>query len=141
MTVLERVAYIQGMFDGLGLDKESSKEAKILAEMLDALKQAGEELEALSDGLSDVESAVYFDGDDDYDGCFDDEDDEDGCCCGHHHHHHHGHAHDSFLEAACPSCGEQLAIDESVLEAGTIVCPACGQKFAVSVDDDEDDSE
>jgi len=147
MTVLEKVAYIQGMFDGLELDKESSKEAKILSELLDVLKQVGEELNTLSDGLSDVESTVYFDGDDD--DCGEDygEDEEDECCCGHHHHHHHGCGHggqeDSFYEAACPGCGEHLAIDESVLEAGTIVCPACGQKFAVSVEDghEEEDPE
>ena len=36
----------------------------------------------------------------------------------------------------CPSCGETLVIDDTVLEAGTGDCPACGQKFAISFDGD-----
>ena len=70
MTVSEKIAYIQGMFDGMDLDKSESKEARILAEVLDVLKEIGdqledidatldeygEEIDAISDDLSDVEA-------------------------------------------------------------------------------------
>ncbi|HJH62434.1 MAG TPA: zinc-ribbon domain-containing protein [Firmicutes bacterium] len=129
MTISEKVAYIQGLFDGMGLDKSESGESRILAEMLEVLKQVGEqldsvdatldefgeEIDALSDDLSDVEEAV-----------FDDEGDEDELD-------------EDFFEVDCPNCGNQLVIDDEVLEAGAVDCPACGQKFALSFDDDQDD--
>ena len=132
MTISEKVAYIQGLFDGMGLDKSESGESRILAEMLEVLKQVGEqldsvdatldefgeEIDALSDDLSDVEEAVFDDEADD-----EAEVDED------------------FFEVACPNCGEDLVIDDGVLEAGAVDCPACGQKFALSFDEDEEDSQ
>ncbi len=138
MTVTEKVAYIQGLYDGMGLDKSGSSEAKLISEMLDVLKEIGEELEnmdasldamgeeldAVSDDLSDVEKVVF------------DEDDDGECCCGH------DHGLDGELEpleADCPNCGEHLLIDESVLEEGSIECPACGQKFAVSIEDEQEE--
>ena len=45
MTISEKVAYIQGMFDGMDLDKSDSKETRILSEMLDVLKEIGAQLE------------------------------------------------------------------------------------------------
>ena len=127
MTISEKVAYIQGLFDGMGLDKAESGEAKILAEMLDVLKEVGaqletvdatldefgEELDAVSDDLADVEEAVFEDDEDEEDDDLDDD----------------------FFEVACPNCGEDLVIDDEVLSAGTIDCPVCGQKFALSFDE------
>ena len=70
----------------------------------------GEEIDAISDDLSDVEKAV-----------FDEDDDDDDCCCG---------------DEDCPNCGDTLMIDESVLEEGVIQCPGCKQKFALDLSDD-----
>lgn len=132
MTIIEKVAYIQGMFDGMELDKSESKEARILAEMLDLLKEIGaeledvdatldefsEEIDAISDDLADVEEVVFED---------DDEEDDDEDC---------EDLDEDFFEVACPNCGEDLVIDDAVLEAGAIDCPACGEKFALSFDDE-----
>ncbi len=137
MTISEKVAYIQGLFDGLGLDKSDKGETKILSEMLDVLKEIGaeleevdatldeygEEIDALSDDLSDVEDAVFEDDDDENDDDLDDLDDDD------------------FFEVSCPNCGEDLVIDDAVLEAGSIDCPACGEKFALSFDDEEENED
>ena len=115
--------------DGMDLDKADSKEARILSEILDVLKEVGdqldnvdatldefsEEIDAISDDLSDVEEVVFDDEDDDDEDFDEDEDD--------------------FFEVECPNCGEDLVIDDEVLEAGTIDCPACGQKFSLSFDD------
>ena len=135
MTISEKVAYIQGMFDGMGLDKSENGEAKILAEMLDVLKEIGdqldtvdatldefgEEIDAISDDLADVEAIVS------------DEDDEDDCCCDHEL------DDEDFFEVDCPNCGEGLVIDDEVLEAGVIDCPKCGQKFALDFDGEDDE--
>ncbi len=133
MTISEKVAYIQGLFDGMGLDKADKGETKILSEMLDVLKEIGaeleevdatldeygEEIDAISDDLSDVEDAVFEDEDDEDD----DLDDDD------------------FFEVSCPNCGEDLVIDDAVLEAGSIDCPACGEKFALSFEDEDGDGD
>ena len=130
MTISEKVAYLKGLAEGLNIDTEKSKEGKLISVMIGILEEIGmsiedleentvalgEEIDAISDDLSDVEKAV-----------FDDEDeDDDDCCCDD----------DDFFEVDCPNCGETLMIDESVLEEGVIQCPGCKQKFALDLSDD-----
>lgn len=94
------------------------------------------EVEALADGmesmaedLSDVETVI-----------FDEEDeDENGCCgsCS-------ALDDDDFFQIACPSCGADIVIDESVLDIGEVTCPNCGDKFSLDLTDepvDEDEPE
>lgn len=136
MTITEKVAYIQGLFDGLKLDTEKSGEARILSEVLDVLREAGqqldgmeaamdqfdEELDALGDSVAELEEAVFEDDDDDEDfGGFD----EDG---------------EDFFEVPCPTCGEDLVVDDEALAAGVVDCPACGGKFALSFEDEENEA-
>ena len=130
MTISEKVAYLKGLAEGLDLDTSKSKEAKLISVMIGILEEIGmsiedleentvalgEELDAVSDDLSDVEKAV-----------FEDEDEDDDCCCD---------EDDDFFEVDCPNCGETLVIDESVLEEGVIQCPSCKQKFALDLSDD-----
>ena len=139
MTISEKVAYIQGLYDGLGLDGEKSGEARILSEVLDVLKEVGQqldgvdasmdefdaELDALSDTVADLEEAVFDDEeeDDGFDGFEDDELDED------------------FFEIPCPSCGEDLVVDDEALAAGVVDCPVCGGRFALSFEDEGDGSD
>ena len=134
MTISEKVAYIQGLYDGLGLDGEKSGEARILSELLDVLREVGlqldgmdatldqfdKELDTLEDTVSDLEDAV-----------FDDEDEDDACLDGC------GDLDEDFFEIPCPSCGEDLTVDDEALAAGVVDCPACGGKFALSFDDEK----
>ena len=85
MTISEKVAYLKGLAEGLDIDTEKSKEGKLISVMIGILEEVGlsiedleentvalgEEIDALSDDLSDVEQLV-----------FEDEDEEDGCGCG-----------------------------------------------------------
>ncbi len=136
MTISEKVAYLKGLAEGLDIDTEKSKEGKLISVMIGILEEVGlsiedleentvalgEEIDALSDDLSDVEQLV-----------FEDEDDEDGCGCG---------CEDGdFFETDCPSCGETLVIDAGVLDEGVIQCPSCKQKFALDLDDSDCDCE
>ena len=130
MTISEKVAYLKGLAEGLNIDIEKSKEGKLISVMIGILEEIGmsiedleenaealgEEIDAISDDLSDVEKAVFED----------EEEDDDDCCCDD----------DDFFEVECPNCGETLMIDESVLEEGVIQCPGCKQKFALDLSDD-----
>lgn len=136
MTITEKVAYIQGLFDGLKLDTEKSGEARILSEVLDVLREVGqqldgmdaamdqfdEELDALGDSVAELEEAV-FDDEDEEDGDFGGFEDDD----------------EDFFEIPCPTCGEDLVVDDEALAAGVVDCPACGGKFALSFEDEKDE--
>ena len=144
MTISEKVAYLKGLAEGLKLDPEESKEAKLLSVMMDILEDVGltitdleenalalgDEIDELSDDLADVEEIIYDDDLLDDDLCDDD------CCC---HHHHHGD--DDFFELECPNCSEDLVIDAGVLEQGSITCPSCGEKFSLEIPDEDDDED
>jgi len=142
MTISEKVAYLKGLAEGLNIDTEKSKEGKLISVMIGILEEIGlsiedleentvalgEEIDAISDDLSDVESVVFEE----------DDEDDDGCCC--------GDDDDDFFEVECPNCKETLVIDEDVLESGVIQCPSCKEKFALDLsdcdcccDEDEDD--
>lgn len=128
MTISEKVAYLKGLAEGLAIDTEKSKEGKLISVMIGILEEIGmsiedleenavalgEEIDALSDDLSDVEEVL-----------FEDEEDECGCGC-----------EDDFFETDCPNCGESLVIDAGVLESGAVQCPSCKEKFAIDLSDD-----
>lgn len=145
MTVSEKVAYLKGLAEGLKLDTET-KEGKLISVIIDTLEDIaleledlsenaldiGDELDAISEDLSDVEE-VLFGGDDDEDD--EDEDDDgcsccdDGCGCG---------DEDCAYEVTCPSCGEDIIIEETDLENGVIICPKCSEKLEFEFDEDDE---
>jgi len=141
MEILEKVAYMKGLAEGLGLDTKT-KEGKLLTVMIDLLDDIALELEdlndaqmeleegldAVSDDLNDVETYIYeMDGefdedeDDDEDEDFDDE--------------------DEVYETTCPNCEEEIFFDETILADGEVACPNCGEKLQFDLselDEDED---
>ncbi len=139
MTINEKVAYLKGLADGLELDKEPSKEGKLLKVIIEVLEEIGftlEELEETDQLLSEGLDAVSEDLEDVEELLFSEDDEEDDCGCGC------GHDHDHFFEVECPQCGTELVVDEDVLEEGAIYCPTCDQTFTLDlVDDDEDDED
>ena len=120
MGITEKAAYIKGLFDGYELNN-TSKEGKIISEMLNlmadmadeiaALKADNRELheyvEELDHDLGEVEEELYFE--DDYDD--EDEYEEDDA---------------EYYEIECPSCGEIVCFDDT-LEEDELICPACGE--------------
>ena len=125
MTISEKVAYLKGLAEGLDLDTEKSKEGKLISVMIGILEEVGlsledmeenalnlgEEIDALSDDLADVESIVYDEDEDD-------EDEEDG------------------FEVECPTCDEPLFIGDDELAEGVVVCPNCDTRFSLDLSDD-----
>ena len=145
MTTAEKVAYLKGLAEGFGTDP-ASKEGKLLTtiidiledlaldleDVMDSVEELEEGLDAVSDDLQDVEDIVY-DEDDDFDDLDDFEDDdfeedEDDEILS---------ADDLVLyEAQCPSCGEFVTFEESVLEQGGIACPNCGENLEFDLSED-----
>ena len=124
MEILEKVAYMKGLAEGLSLDTKT-KEGKLLTVMMDLLEDIALEMEdireeqaeleegmdAISDDLSDVETYLYeMDGEYDED---EEDDDEDG----------------EVYETTCPNCEEEILFDETILEDGCVQCPNCGEKL------------
>ena len=130
MEILEKVAYMKGLAEGLGLDTKS-KEGKLLTVMIDILDDIAlelqdirdeqsdleEGLDAVSDDLSDVESYLY-DLDDEDDEEEDDEDEE-----------------GEVYETTCPNCEEEIFFDETIMADGSVECPNCGEKLEFDLND------
>ena len=131
MTISEKVAYLKGLAEGLNLDTEKSKEGKLISVMIGIMEELamsvedleenalnlGEEIDVLSDDLSDVEDIVF---DEDYDA-------QDEVYV------------DDWFEVECPSCNEPLMIDEEALASGEVECPNCGSRFAMELSDDDEE--
>lgn len=128
MTISEKVAYIKGLAEGMELDTDS-KEGKILSAIIDVLGdmcdeidaldeaqvELAEQLDAVDEDLSDVETIIYEDDDDEYD---DDEYEDD----------------DEVYEVVCPECGDKIYLDEDMLLDGRIDCPNCGTDLEFEFD-------
>lgn len=123
MTYLsEKVSYLKGLAEGLGIN-DDSKEHKIIRAIIDTLEEfadAFSELDAshadlkryvdtINDDLSEVEDEV-FDDDDDY------------------------------VEVECPNCHETVYVDEDLFddEDGEVVCPNCNETIYVKDLKDDD---
>ncbi len=132
MEIMEKIAYLKGMADGLKLDKKEGKLLKALVDVLedlameqldmkDTLDEVGDGLDVVSDDLEDVEKVVYGE---DYDEDDDDDEDDDSQDC---------------YATACPTCGEMIYFDEDILEDGEVLCPNCGEKLKFDVSTLEED--
>ena len=124
MDILEKVAYMKGLAEGLGLDTKS-KEGKLLKVIMDILDDMAlelqdihaeqgeleEGLDAVSDDLADVETYLYEQ---------DSEDDEDD---------------GEVYQTTCPNCQEDVFFDEDILADGSILCPNCGEKLEFDLEE------
>ena len=144
MEIMERVAYLKGLAEGMELDMDK-KEGKLLAAIIDVLEDIALDLEDLwdntmeltegldvvSEDLEDVEDIVYdeFDDEDEFDEeYYEDELDEDEDC----------------YATTCPTCEEEIFFDETILEDGAVICPNCGEKLEFdleSLEEEEADEE
>ena len=135
MTTAEKVAYLKGLTEGLGIDPEQ-KEGKILSTILDILEdlaidqedlaadiaELDEGLDAVSDDLEDVETVLFGDEEDDDEDEIEDWDGE-----------------TALYECECPACGETVTFDEDVLAKGSIQCPACGETLEFELGEDAEE--
>ncbi len=130
MTLTEKVAYLKGLAAGLDLDKDS-KETKIFEAMFDILEDLALTVSDIDEDLAEVEDFVdELDEDladiEEYVYC---EEDDDCCCCDD----------EELYEVECPSCGEEIYLDDEMLDEEFIECPACGEKLELDIEFDDCD--
>ena len=133
MTINEKIAYLKGMADTVGLDPEDKKDKLTLA-IVDALAEMAQyvtgidedfdelaaQVDEIDEDLGNLEEDYYGDGC----GCGCDECDGDDC------------------EAVCPSCGASFCLDVEALENGDVIpCPECGADLNFEYIDDSEDEE
>ena len=125
MSAIEKVAYLKGLAEGLGLD-EANKQDKLLMAIIDVLDEMALDVADLGDDLVDLADevdAIDEDLGDLEDFLFED----DGL--------------DEYGEVKCPSCEEMIFLDSEMLDEVGIDCPACGVEleFDFSCDCDDED--
>ncbi|MFI3250115.1 MAG: hypothetical protein R3Y07_04065 [Eubacteriales bacterium] len=135
MTISEKVAYLKGLAEGMELDTEKSKEGKLISVMIGILEEVGmsieeiedtvdglgEEIDLLSDNLSEVESLVLHN-----------HESNEGCECG---------SGNDFFEIECPTCEGTVVIDEEAIATGEVICLGCDSRFSLDLSDDEEEVE
>ena len=136
----EKVAYLKGLAEGLGVNGET-EQGKLMLAMIDTLEalaknseeiderveELSEYVEEIDSDVSDLEEALFLDDEDeeDDDEAYEDEDDdEDG---------------DGLIEYECPHCGASVYYDQSAFDLSEEhPCPSCGKElFPETPDEDE----
>ena len=163
MTIKEKVAYLKGLAEGL--DISASDDGKLFSSIIDTLGDIaneleelnenaldiGEEIDALSADLADVEELLEDldlddedfdfdysdeDDDDDYDEYEDEEYDCDCDNCGNG---------EFTIDVNCPECNADIELNEEDIAKEAVTCPACGKEIELEIDevnvDDTDTSE
>lgn len=125
--ILSRVSFLNGMIEGMAIDR-TTNEGKLLTEIASILKDMAEEIEFLKEAqnemedyvdtidedLSDLEEEFYYDEDDDYDDCCN----EDDC--------------ENYIDLECPHCGETVYIDTDICNCNEeISCPNCHKEIPI----------
>ncbi len=130
MDICEKISYIKGLAEGLGLD-ESTKEGKVLTAIIDLLEDITEEICDIEDGCDELMEQI--DAVDEDLAALEDiiyEDDEDDCCdcdecCD---------CEDEVYEIECPVCNDIIYLDGEMLEEAGMVCPNCGTELEFDFD-------
>lgn len=126
MTVTEKVAYLKGLAEGLGI-QEDTKEGKLLKAVMDVLADLAVSVEDLEDYTAELTEQVDA-IDEDLDSLENDfyDDDDDCCdCCDD----------DEYYDISCPNCNEEFCVDEETLLEGGIDCPNCGEHLEFDIED------
>jgi ribosomal protein S27E len=138
-----KIAYLQGLAEGLDLDK-GTKEGKIISAIIDVLAEMSiavdemaqyqEELEkyieAVDEDLGDLEDEVYG-----Y---------EEGCSCHDHDEDYEDDEEGSFVEIECPKCHDIVRFEASILADDDVIevtCPNCDEVVYVNDGEEQEDEE
>ena len=121
MTLTEKAAYLKGLASGLALD-EAKPETKLINALIDLIDDIALTVADLDDELAVVAEQVdLIDEDlesleDDF---YDDEDEDED---------------EDLIKITCPNCGDDIYIDEAILEDGELSCPNCGETLEFDIE-------
>lgn len=127
--ISEKVAYLDGLADGLKLKDEGTDQVlRGIIDTLGAIAEALEEQDESIDDLSDCIDGIYDELDDiegvldeDYDGDLDEDD---------------------FIEVDCPHCGETVYFDEDMIDSDDgLICPNCNATIEFEIPEGDEDEE
>lgn len=128
MSMMESIAYLKGLAEGLEID-ETSKEGKLLLAIVNVLDEMAESISDIEDVCEEFDELIDIidedlgDLENDFYGLSDEEDDDDeDLDC------------DDLYEVTCPNCEDVIYLDEDMLLEGDIDCPNCGQKLEFDLD-------
>ena len=135
MEMMEKVAYLKGLAEGMDLD-ENTKEGKMFKAIIDllddvvlAISEMDEDFATMEEELDEVFEDLYGDELDDECDC-DDKDAHRGCCF-----------EGELYEVTCPGCSDSICLDEEMLDEGEIICPGCHKTLEFDLDGKLDDEE
>ncbi len=121
----ERVSYLKGLAEGLGI-KEDTKESKIILAIVDVLDEFADainDIDGSQSELSDYVEDIDEDLADLEDSYYDNEDD--------------------YCEIQCPNCNETIYVDRDTYSSGEgVECPNCHEMVEFECpghDEDTDD--
>ena len=137
-NLTDRAAYLRGLAEGMGLNKEKN-ENKLILEMLDLMDEMAQKINELDGDVGELEEYVEdIDSDlsDMEDILFGDEDDEccdeDCDCCGEY-------DDEEELSFDCPHCGKTVQVKAADIDYDeSPVCQHCGQPFFTDLQDEDD---
>ena len=154
MNINEKAAYLKGLYDGMNMDG-TTDEGKLFAALVDtvgemagaitelerqndaindeldlleeALEELDEDLEELDEDLEEISGMLEGDYEKLYG--YDDDDDDDDVDID---------WEEEYYELKCPTCGEELVVEEELLTKGGMKCPACGEDLEFDLSELED---
>lgn len=127
--VSKKVAFLKGMAEGMGLEKEEDAKSKLIARMLEAMEEMADAMDAmearqdeaeqyideLDSDLGDVEEVLFADEEDDEDAGVD------------------------FIEYECPHCHTSVYYDQEAFDLEEEhLCPECGRELFPNAPDEEE---
>ncbi len=139
--VSKKVAFLKGMAEGMGLEKEEDAKSKLIARMLEAMEEMADAMDAmearqdeaeqyideLDSDLGDVEEVLFADDeedDEDEDGEYDEDDEDAGV---------------DFIEYECPHCHTSVYYDQEAFDLEEEhLCPECGRELFPNAPDEEE---
>ncbi|MBQ7970796.1 MAG: hypothetical protein IJ995_05550 [Clostridia bacterium] len=123
--MLEKVAYIKGLLQGMKL-KDEDPYKELFVNIVDVLEDMAGAIADAEDNIIELDEYIQ-EVDEDLDAveCFLDEEcdefDE-----------------DDYYTIVCPTCGEEFSVDDEVAELGQINCPNCGEDLEFDLSDLEE---
>lgn len=147
MNLSEKMSYLRGMVEGMELDLTSTKEGKVLGQLLDVMQEMTayvgdlqsqideltEVCDLLDQDLGEVEDYLCEEDDEDCDCCRCEDDDDD------YDEYYEDDDDDAYTyETVCPTCNNVIVMDESVLEQSEVRCPCCNELLELDLEDVED---